>query len=376
MNFNISDLMSGYQDDTIELSDPGITTPERILARVTGAPIPEAPKAPRKLWRTVLIAAVLAAALIVAAVAAAAPSFYEAAFGDRGLPDIDPIATEADNGVSYTIPGIQWAVTDTETAKALLGDYVAVIDKTVTLGNYTVHLDSFVMDEHGAGVLTWVIENPDGIPNYTEDERLDLTFEYEEGLCEPSFDTTSGDHLISRHIRNQALSTETELYLTTYLGHFPGTMDSRETIQLTLKETVTVYGELVERNNTIVEFPSYEPVPAVPFTDGEHTVWLSPLSVYLEEEPYIPSGEEESWWDSVNALSFADGTEYVVRAEDEQMANHMGGFYQHTYVESENRGYVCGLVRSFNRLVNPAAVTAIDIFAADGSILTFTPVES
>ena len=39
MNFNISDLMSGYQDDTVDLKDPGITSPQRILAKVTGAPV-------------------------------------------------------------------------------------------------------------------------------------------------------------------------------------------------------------------------------------------------------------------------------------------------------------------------------------------------
>lgn len=375
MTINISDLMAGYQDDTIALSDPGITTPERILALTLGDSVPEAPKAPRKIWRTVLIAAVLATILIVAAVAAAAPNFYETAFGDRGLPDIDPIPVENDKGISFTVPGIEWAVTDTETAKALLGDYVAVIDETVTMGNYTVRLDSFVMDEHGAGVLTWSVKNPDGIPNYTEDERLMLTFAYEEGLCEPSFDTTKGEHLISRHIRNQALSTETELYLTTYLGHFRGTMDSDEAIQLTLKELVTVNGKLIERNNTTVELPSFEPVPAVPFTDGEHTVWLSPLSAYIEDEPYIPNDEAVVWWDGVNALRYTDGTEYVVLAEDEQMSSHMGGYLQHIRVEGETTLHACGLVKMFNRLVDPATVTSLDVTAADGSTLTFTPVE-
>ena len=375
MNINISELMAGYRDDTIEISDPGITTPERILSLTLGTPMPEAPKGPRKIWRTVLIAAVLAAVLIVAAVAAAAPSFYETAFGDRGLPDVDPIPMETDKGFSYTIPGIQWAVTDTETAKALLGDYVSTIDKTVTLGNYTVHLDSFVMDEHGAGILTWSIKNPDGIPNYAENERLTLTFAYDEGFCEPSFDTTKDDHLISKHIRNQTLSTENELYLTTYLGHFLGTMQSGENIRLVLKEIVSINGDLMEQNNTSVEFPAFEPVPAIPFSDGEHTVWLSPLSVYIEEKPYIPSGEEVFWWDHINAIRYSDTTEYVVTSKDGTLTNHMGGHYRHLYVEGENRRYACGPVHIFNRLVDPAEVTAIDITAGDGSILTFTSVE-
>ena len=373
MTIHISDLMAGYQDDTVSLSDPGITTPERILALTLGDPVPEAPKAPRKIWRTVLIAAVLTVLLIVAAVAAAAPNFYEAAFGDRGLPDIDPLTTENDKGVSFTVPGIEWAAADTETAKALLGNYVVNIDETVALGDYTVHLDSFVMDEHGAGVLTWVMENPDGIPNYTEDGRLNLSFEYKEGLCEPGFITTDGEYLISRHVRNQALSTETELYLTTYLGHFLGTMDSGEAIQLTLKETVTVNGVLVERNYTAVEFPAFTPVPAASFTDGEHTVRLSPLSVRTEENPYIPNDEAVLWGEAVRTLRLTDGTEYVLTDEDEQMNSEMFAYLQH--INDGERTGVCGTVSVFNRLVDPAAVTSIDVTAADGSILTFTPIE-
>lgn len=374
MQINISDLMAGYQDDTVELSDPGITTPERILALTLGTPMPEVPKPQRKIWRTVLIAAILGVSLIVAAVAAAAPSFYEAAFGDRGLPDIDPIPMSNDKGYSWTAPGIQWASVDADAAKALLGDYVVDIDETIHMGDYTITLGSFVMDEHGTGVLTWVIENPNGIPNYTENDRLFLTFEYGEGLCEPSFETTKDDYLISRHIRNQALSTETELYLTTYLGHFLGTMESGENIRLVLKELASINGELVERNNTSVEFPAFEPVPAIPFTDGEHRIWLSPLSAYIEEEPYIPSTEEEFWWDYVNSIHYNDGTEYIV-AEDGQMASHIGGYYQHTRIEGESVRRACGIVKIFNRLVNPEEVSEICIKATDGSTQIFTPEE-
>lgn len=69
MNINISDLMSEYLDSTIDLTDPGITTPERILALTIGTPMPAARKAPRKIWKTTLIAAVMTAVLAVAAFA-------------------------------------------------------------------------------------------------------------------------------------------------------------------------------------------------------------------------------------------------------------------------------------------------------------------
>lgn len=369
MTVNISDLMAGYPDDTIELSDPGITTPERILALTLGTPMPEAAKAPRKLWRTVLIAAVLATVLIVAAVAAAAPNFYEAAFGDRGLPDIDPIPMENDKGVSFTIPGIEWAVADTETAKTLLGNYVVDIGETVTVGNFTVHLDSFVMDEHGAGVLAWSVKNPDGIPNYTEDERLTLTFESEEGLCEPSFVTTTGDQLISRHIRNQTLSSDTELYLTTYLGHFPSIFEEDEHIRIFFKELVLLDGQIVPANSTSIELPSFEAVPAMSFTDGEHTVRLTPLSLCMKDS-YIP-GAEDNWWDTDKSILYTNGGKYTLVREDSWTNSLAGSYCQHN---SEGQG-ASGTVKIFNRLVDPANVAEIRIEAFQGGTLIFTPAE-
>ena len=367
MNINISDLMSGYQDDTVDLKDPGITTPERILALTLGAPMPEAPKAPRKIWRTGLIAAVLAVIFIVAAVAAAAPNFYEAAFGDRGLPDIEPIPMSNDNGYFWTAPGIEWASMDIESAEALLGDYVADIDETVTIGNYSITLGSFVMDEHGAGVLTWVIENPDGIPNYTENDRLFLTFAYEEGLCEPQFSTTSGSSLLSYHIRNQALSTETELHLTTYLGHFHGAMENGERIRLTLKEIASIDGTLVERNNTNVVFPSFEAVPAVIFTDGEHMASLTPLSLCMIDS-YIP-GAVDNWWGTDKSVCFASGNEYILIQEDAWINNLALSFCRHDTVN----GGSSGVVKGFNRLIDPSEVSEIRIEAFDGGTLVFTP---
>lgn len=81
--YNISDIMAGYQDDTIDLADPGITTPERILSMVTGAPVSTAApvrRAPRRAWRTALVAAVLVVALAISAFAV-----YQASMKDRML---------------------------------------------------------------------------------------------------------------------------------------------------------------------------------------------------------------------------------------------------------------------------------------------------
>ena len=77
MTFNISDLMEGLGDETLTLTDPGVTDPERVLAlvRERSGQTPAAPvrhtrtKKTRKLGRILLIAAALTVLLSVTAYA-------------------------------------------------------------------------------------------------------------------------------------------------------------------------------------------------------------------------------------------------------------------------------------------------------------------
>jgi hypothetical protein len=96
MNFNISDWMNDLDPgefEDIQLSDPQITTPERILSMVTQTPQPEKRPA-RRLWRTLLIAAALVAALSATALAA-----YQYGVWDAILP-----ATVSDTAADSTQP--------------------------------------------------------------------------------------------------------------------------------------------------------------------------------------------------------------------------------------------------------------------------------
>lgn len=92
MKVNISDLMADMLDeldiDGIELSDPGITDADRIMALATGAPAPRARRRGKKLWRTLLIAAALTLALSAAALAV-----YQYSMADRTI-EMFPAGTE------------------------------------------------------------------------------------------------------------------------------------------------------------------------------------------------------------------------------------------------------------------------------------------
>ena len=65
--FNISELMEGLGDETLTLTDPGVTSPERVLALVRARRA--AGKKKRRLGRVLLIAAALTALLSVTAYA-------------------------------------------------------------------------------------------------------------------------------------------------------------------------------------------------------------------------------------------------------------------------------------------------------------------
>lgn len=106
MTINISDLMEGLGDETLTLADPGVTSPERVLALVrersgvsSAAPVRHTKtRRPRRLGRILLIAAALTALLSVTAYAV-----YELVIDryviDQPAPYMvdqqDPAATEA-----------------------------------------------------------------------------------------------------------------------------------------------------------------------------------------------------------------------------------------------------------------------------------------
>ncbi len=385
MTYNISDLMAGLRDDTLELRDPHITSADRIQALVLGQPVPKRRKMPRRLGRTALVAALFVVLLVAAAVAVAAPGFYEAAFGDLGLPD-----TEGEEGITeqafpyapahWVIPGIQWSASDPAEAEALLGDYAVTLDRTITLGDYTVRLDSFVMDVHGTGVLVWSVEHPAGAFNVLETDRQELVFTEGAGLSAPVLETDTGDPLLLRHTKNHTLSTETQLYIVTHVGRFEGRLLPDEHIRMRLAQQTEKNGAPVSVNNAAITFPEATPLPCVPFTDGNHTVWLTPLSLFLEERFTPADADYISLWGTDKAIRFADGSVYTLMDGDALLNNTTLGYLQHsldgtgpTLDPELGVSFVAGYTRGFNRLIDPEAATAIELEMADGSLHIFTP---
>lgn len=304
-----------------------------------------------------LIAIVAVAALLVTgAVAAVSHDFLSDAFGDKGLTDYEPVEVPKGNGYSYTLPGAEWESVDEETATALVGEEVTVIGETIAMGNYTVTMDSYVMDDNGVGVVTWTVSNPNGVGHVDEAGRGIVYFGPASFMAEPNFLSGTGDFMNSYCVRDDSLTTDTELHLVSYIA---SSEDVPNTDGVVLK--LKISGE--ERE---IAFPATDVVESATFTCGEYTAHVSPMSVRFE----APFGEgAESGW-SIRKLSiqFEDGTEYVCKGE----AIDNTVFGQYLSAEGNDFG---DLVEVFNRLIDPAEVASVTISGPNDTTLTFTPAQ-
>lgn len=303
-----------------------------------------------------LIAIVAVAALLVTgAVAAASSGFLVDAFGDKGLTDYEPMEIPKGNGNSYTLPGTDWESVDEETAAALVGEAVTAIGETIAMGNYTVTLDSYVMDDNGVGVVTWTVANPNGVGQVDEAGRGIVYFGPASFMAEPDFRSGSGDFINSYCVRDDSLTTDTELHLVSYIAITAGIADT-DGVVLTLK----ISGE----EGKIV-FPATDVVESTVLTAGEYTAYVSPMSI-LFEAPFGESGEtaENGWVPHGLTLHYADGTEYVCRQDEPYMDNTIFGSYGDD-----------GLVYVFNSLIDPAEVASATIGGPNDTTLTFIPAQ-
>ena len=61
------------------------------------------------------------------------------------------------------LPDMERPAADLTKNNQLIGAYISDVDAVVTVGDNTFTLKNFLIDETGAGALTWTVENPNGI---------------------------------------------------------------------------------------------------------------------------------------------------------------------------------------------------------------------
>lgn len=274
--------------------------------------------------RRFAIAAALAsaAALGTAAYAAIETNFFTVGFGSKGHEDIEAHEEtfySKDGSDSFTAPqaGRTWYETDSAVVEGLLGDCVQQVNKSVTVGDYTMTLESFAMDENDLGIAWVVVTCPKGF-KYTTETGAD---EYgAPALSEDSeyrgigLDWEEGRFTNYRPEVNEEFTTPTELHL---LLHFDANPDGKDLTRLTWSMTVMVGHEKDE--GVIVVEPPERRVEAIQCTsdESEFVVSVSPFGYVVDghavSQEYYEAVEEKT------LFTMSDGTELVALEELEEL---------------------------------------------------------
>lgn len=317
--------------------------------------------------RTALAAAAMAAVVASGAYAAATGDFFQTAFGPKGNPDVEARTVTKEDWVSpvtgepatWTNPGQTWVEVDPQTAERLLGGYVEDVGRSISLHGYTLTIEQCVVDEHGNGVATYTLVNPDGVAfseaGYGEVYRGDAPVAV--GMWGAESDRPMWD---MRMIRDAGASDGTTLRGAIYFGPFAGTVG--EGLVWTLEDCAAQPQSGQTAADASAELP-YRPASTVPATtlrsDSGLAVDLSPLSLVVAR----PGADAPSPY--AVTIRYQDGSEYVVFREggEDPVLNRIIGY---GYGDGSGSAYL------FNRLVDVDAVASVEVADIDGNVVAYT----
>lgn len=319
-------------------------------------------KAPMKNWKRVVVGAAAAALLVTGA--AAAYDYYvrkdvpvdpvktvQGILGG-GQPSWDESHQYDEFGHEKAYPRREVVSTDPLQAQALLGDYLPECGYQWQLGDYTLTVEGYVLDEHtGAAKFYYTVEHPGGFGEGAVD--------WEHGLLDwtrfkPSVTFKSGadqEVLSGRTYVDTARSTEEKLCIVESAADEHG-WKAEDNIVVSFRVLGDVITDGLETYrgeielSAQLELPGLKSLPTVTAVDpvSGTVAELSAIGLKLgcedmDELRYI-------------ALDYADGTRYVVsdRAGNLDNADHGLG-------SGSRPDMTLRLV--FNRLVDPSQVVAI-----------------
>lgn len=298
--------------------------------------------------RSAVVGAAAAMLLASGAYAAASSDFFASAFGDKGQDDVAAHEVvdaekkvEGVEPVPWTAPAMEWVATDPAEAERIVGEALATVGQAVTLNGTTLTVESCVVDANGLGVATFVLENPEGVA--IGDAGYGEFYLDPEGPVLDAFargaDDAPYDH---RLVLDKTLSTETEVHGVLYFGPF-GTPGDGEGSPAALEFGLNGLTAPEEYGDAVVEFAPAQAMGTVEFAADGVTASLSPIGMVFAGEPV------GDLWASSVTVRFADGSEYVVQADD--VANTIVSWFMDDHAEAE----------VFNRLADPAAVTSVAV---------------
>ena len=327
--------------------------------------------------RAVVIGATLSAALVGGgAYAAVQSNFFQSAFGDKGQEDVEArdIPVEGKDS-TCRLAEMTWVQTDPANAERILGPYVGTVGQNVSINGYTLTVDEMVVDENGIGVATYTLSNPDGVGEvdgyygqfgFMPDAPVRGV--HVEGATQRDIGNgmTAGISFDERNVKDEALSTETELHAVQYFCPLFGEHDENGYMwQLSMWDEES--GRLAGPTITYAHETS---VPATAFAaETGETVSMSPLGMVASESI------EMSDWGSYRrcVVTFSDGTEYIVKDDryyefdDKEGAPELVDNTVFALGSDSN-----GTFFVFNRLVDVEAVASVTFETTTGEQLVLT----
>lgn len=265
------------------------------------------------------------------------------AFGSGDISTRKPVIYDS-NDNRIDLPDMVRENTDADTVARLVGDHLYDVEGTMTAGDYTLTLGSFLMDEQGMGVLTCRLENPNGIA-YQDGGYGQVSLPVGLVLWQ---EAERKNHMDTEVYLNAAESTDTCLQLVVYFGSFQP-YQSGAPVYVSLNEIGA------KTPWQVMELQPLSYAPAVRLSADGNPVTVSALGITVEN----PVADELIVRELV--LHFADGSDYVVESEKLHQMNHLVSYWQ-----GDGSGFpaVCYV---FNRLVDIDSITSVTM---EGSWLT------
>lgn len=287
------------------------------------------------------------------------PQAMVEAYSDA-ISDEKPSMTSA-AGTPIALPDMQRQIIDAATADGIIGGYVSAADASVSVGDWTVTLDSFVADENGLAALTLTMENPNGVEGSWANTGYGEIIPGPEAGVAIGFETVDGQG--NRHAMNHRFAlieqTDTAVRVAAYLCAWEGRLDGR-VVEMTVEPAghAAHIAEAARSGAATGAVVSIEPETLAPSTalsddEGNRAV-ISPLGLYYEknnEQGYLVMHEL--------SVTFSNGDEYVVESKENGVLNMLFSTAVYPAESGVQQGDSGRYVVVFNRLVDVEQVESV-----------------
>lgn len=272
--------------------------------------------------------------------------------------DIDAAAPVVDDGKGglVPVPDMERIPGDVQTTQRLVGKYLSKLDAEMTVEGNTIRLGTLLIDESGNGMLTYSVENPDGV-KYTDagyGEAVEMSAEPSMWLgSAPDAQGYGGTCISSRCHVDEDASTDTSLQVVLYFA-------AGKTFQKGDDFYFTVYDSARQPYSISIQPQTYVPVKTMTAKNGE-IVTLSALGMTIVN----PDPSREIHTDEV-LVNTKDGSSFAVESSSKNLMNWViGSITGDGQAAFENYTYV------FNRLVDVNEVGSVTLtgyyYNLDGS---------